>query len=151
MKNINSIFKSIFILSIIALGFASCSEPDAWSKVPDNVSNFLQQYWPGSELTLVSTSKDGECNVTIKNGPSLKFNASGSWTEINGNGSTLPSELLYDQLPDRFYKYIQEMEATNGVYSLKRNSDTYEAGLQNTTLTYNIATGETTFPRPKAE
>lgn len=133
-------------IAIIAALFSACDEPDVWNKVPAAVSQFVQKYWPGQDLSYATTEKDGGTQVTIQNGPTIEFDTNGSWTSIKGNGSTIPSMLLYDQLPDPLYRYIEQSEATNGVYNLSRTSTIYEVTLLNTVITYTISTSQITIP-----
>ncbi|MBD5244170.1 MAG: hypothetical protein HDS57_01700 [Barnesiella sp.] len=137
--------KTILPLLLFVGVFSACSEPDVWSKVPSRVSQFVQQYWPGQDLSYVANEKDGVCKLTIQNGPSLEFDAAGSWTSIKGGGSPLPSMLIYDQLPDALYRYIEESEATNGVYALSRTASAYDVTLLNSKVSYNISSGQITY------
>ena len=141
--------KSILPLVMFATIFSACSEPDVWEKVPSRVSEFIQKYWPGQNLSYVHTAKDGACEVTIQNGPALEFDTSGSWTSIKGNGSIIPSMLIYDQLPDALYRYLEENEATNGVYSLSRTATSYDVTLLNSKVSYNVADGQITYVTDK--
>ncbi|MDE6460040.1 MAG: hypothetical protein K2K52_04300 [Paramuribaculum sp.] len=77
---------------------------------------------------------------------SVTFNSSNSWIDVNGNGSVLPSILLYDQLPQKLYNYLLETESTEGVYRISRNSRSYHVELKDTYVDYDIKTGKIDYP-----
>lgn len=141
----------IVLLAVAALvGTASCSHADLWDSIPQKVENFINQYFPNSELQSVGNTTAGT-TVRIDDGPGLTFDADGNWTDINGYGMPLPSVLLYDQLPGPFYNYLQETQNLGSVFQLARKDKIYKARLLNTTVTYNETNGQLTGSTPTSE
>lgn len=138
--------KTLLPIALLAALFSACHEPDVWNKVPSSVTQFVQRYWPGQDLSYAATEKDTGYKVIVQNGPTLQFDTAGSWTSIEGNGSTLPTMLIYDQLPDPLYRYLEQTEAADGVYALTRTTTAYRVTLLSTTLTYTPSTGQITTP-----
>ena len=128
----------ILLIALAGLAFTACStDDDVWDNVPPKIAEFINQYYPNSELsTCEKTGSDW--HVRIKDGAGLTFNAQYSWANIAGYGEILPQVLLFDQLPPALYNYLEEVEALNGVYSLERDSRQYVVGLSNTSVTYDI-------------
>lgn len=82
--------------------------------------------------------------MKLRGSDALTFDRNFAWESIDGLGECLPQVLLFDQLPPAFYEYLQDIEATDGVYSLMRDSRSYNVVLLNNSLSYNIETGAIT-------
>lgn len=132
----------IFFATIFAV--ASC-ENDVWNELPSPVANFFTTYFPGQEVSSYSTSENGSV-ASVSGGVTVTFNKDNSWTDVNGNGATLPSIFLYDQLPPKLYNYLQETEATSGVYKVTRDCEKYHIELKDTYINYTISTAEIFYP-----
>lgn len=130
----------ILLLSLVMFGLTSCSD-SKWGDLPSSISSFITEYFPNSSIESYSENND-EYYVKIKDGPSMIFDSSYSWTTIDGEGATLPQVLLFDELPPALYEYLESTENLTSVYRLDRNSRQYDVGLFDTALTYTIATGE---------
>ena len=74
-----------------------CSHRDLWDDVPGPVAEFLNQYFPYSELQSV-TESGSNYHISIDDGPGLTFDYTYSWIAIDGYGMPLPQVLLFDQL-----------------------------------------------------
>jgi len=120
----------------------SCQESDNYRFLSNPIATFVSMYWPNADIESTTTQSDGSTVVIIHNGPEIVFDKSNSWTEIDGNGLPLPSVLLYDQLPSDLYRYIEETDNTQSVFTLKRTPLQYFVQLLDTSLTYDIATGD---------
>ncbi|MDE5839140.1 MAG: hypothetical protein K2H39_08795 [Paramuribaculum sp.] len=132
----------IFFATVLAI--AAC-ENEVWDDLPSPVANFFTTYFPGQEVDSYTTTDNGS-TATVKGGVSVTFNSSNSWIDVNGNGSVLPSILLYDQLPQKLYNYLLETESTEGVYRISRNSRSYHVELKDTYVDYDIETGKIDYP-----
>ncbi|MDO4319206.1 MAG: PepSY-like domain-containing protein [Bacteroidales bacterium] len=133
------------IYSLIFILFAcltSCQDSDNYRSLADPVATFVSQYWPNADIESYTHPTSGSYIVIIKNGPKIVFDSSMSWTEIDGNGMPLPQVLLYDQLPSPLYRYLEETENTSSVFMLERTPRQYSVTLLNSSLTYDISTGE---------
>lgn len=129
-------------LAMILLSMpTACDHSDLWNELPGEVTDFINQYFPNSELQSVSTA-GGVYHVRIDDGPGLTFDSDKQWTDINGYGMPIPQVLLFDQLPPQLYSYLQETENLNSVFSISRDKDIYTLSLLDSTLTYNAKTGE---------
>lgn len=136
MKTLRYIFASV----IFAISLTSCSTSD-WEEMPDSIAEFIARYFPGDGVSHYGES-EGVYFVELKGSANLSFDDSYSWMTVNGEGSTLPQIFLFDQLPPALYEYIQEAESLENVYSVSRNSKTYDVTLDDSYLTYIIATKE---------
>lgn len=125
------------------MGITSCSEDNVYSSLPDPISKFVAQYYPGAGVSDF-TNKNGVYTVEVSNGPTITFNKDYSWTSLDANGNTVPDEFLYDQLPPALYEYLQSTQATHSVYSVSRDTRQYVVRLLDSSLTYDIATAQIT-------
>lgn len=141
MKN-NTI--SSIALGIIIVLMGACNN-DAWDELPSAISQFVSEYFPFGELQSY-TSEKGVETVNIKNGATLVFNSDYEWTDVNGNGETLPQQFLFDKLPPKLYRYLEAIEAQNDVYRVHRTSGLITVTLLDSYLTYDRQSGEITYP-----
>ena len=125
----------IFFATIFAI--ASC-ENDVWEDLPSPVANFFTTYFPGQEVNSYTT-RNNESIATVKGGVTVTFNSHNSWITVNGNGSPLPEILIYDQLPEKLYTYLEQTENTANVYKISRNSTVYTVELLDSSITYDIS------------
>lgn len=130
---------------IAGLAQSSCSE-GVLDDLPRTIKIFVTQYFPGVAVNNYNVAADGQQIVRLRNDATLIFNAENSWTEINGNGSPLPADLIFDQLPSPLYDYLESMELTSGVYSIKKLPNEIEVGLLDTSLTYDLTTQTIVYP-----
>ena len=136
----------IFLASILAviIGMSACGE-DVWDELPAPISSFIAQYFPGVGIS--SYSEHDDCYyVDIRNDASLTFGYDYKWTDINGNGSVLPADMMLDQLPADLYDYLESTESVGGVYAIRRTLHTYYIQLRNSSLEYDVATHTVTDP-----
>lgn len=131
------------MLSVLAWIAAGCSHSDLWDEVPGPVAEFINQYFPYSQLNSFTETSTGY-HVRIQDGPGMTFDATYAWVAVDGYGMPLPQVMLFDQLPPRLYDYIQETDQLNGVFSMERNADYYVLTLLDNSLKYTIDTGEMT-------
>lgn len=131
-------------LLTILLGVGACSS-EAWEELPSAIAAFITQYFPGSGVDSYHETDSG-CTVKVNNGATLQFDSDNQWTEINGNGVPLPAVMMYDQLPEKLYSFLEATARQDGVYSMNRDRKTYVLHMLDTTITYNIQTGDITFP-----
>ena len=54
----------------------------------------------------------------------------------------LPQVMLFDQLPPRLYAYLQDSQQLDSVFGMERDSKRYVLTLLDSTLTYDISTGD---------
>lgn len=139
------------VLVAIVLGFSQtgCSHADIWEELPAEVSSFITQYFPNSELQSY-THNAGTYHVRIADGPGLSFGPTYQWTDIDGYGMPLPQVLLFDQLPPKIYNYLQETEQLNAVFAVRRDAARYTVTLLTNDLIYDIATGQLSGTTPTA-
>lgn len=131
-------------LLLLALLFAGACGDDAWNDLPFSVFDFVNRYYPSTEVESYNRDKTtGAQTVKIRNGATLVFDSNNQWTEINGNGATLPAMMLYDQLPGPLYNYLEEMEAVEGVYAIWRTSSGYTVRLLDSDVVYDYEKGIT--------
>ena len=143
-KNIASRLLGLsFILALFAL-ISSCSSSDI-DEMPQTLQTFVTQYWPHTSVSSY-TDQNGVQQVKLLESATLTFNADNQWTDINGNGATIPAQLLFDQLPETLYNYLVTLEATTDVYRLHRDSSEITVTLHNSTLSYDLTTHTIIYP-----
>lgn len=130
---------------LITFTLTSCNDSEVINNLPSHVTQFVDQYWPGSSISAYSKVKDEGCTVTIKDGPTVKFDEQQAWIDIKGNGVPLPSTLLFDQLPEPLYDFLEEMQSTGEVYGVTRDASTYTLTLLDSKISYDIATGKVKY------
>lgn len=127
-------------LAALAWGAGGCRHTDEWDEVPGPIKEFVNQYFPFSQLESYNES-GATYHLRISDGPGLTFDRNCSWIAIDGYGMPLPQVLLFDQLPPALYDYLQESENLNGVFSIERDTAFYSVTLLDSTLRYSIDTG----------
>lgn len=133
------------IFGIIMVGACSSS---VWDEVPAPITSFIEQYYPGSGVSSYDES-DSDYRVKITNGATLVFDSDYNWISIDGNGVRLPEVLVYNQLPPALYNYLQGIEQQTSVYRMSRDSHYCKLTMENTVITYEIATGKVSYPGGK--
>lgn len=134
-----TLFIKILILLGLATGAASCSS-DTWEDVPGPISSFLSDYFPLQPVSDCGFT-DSVWHIKLRNSTALTFDDRYKWVSVNGYGEPLPEMFLFDELPPALYAYLQELSLTNGVYSVTRDSYTYNVLLLDSSVTYTITTG----------
>lgn len=137
---------TLFVTLIAIVLFGACSD-DVNDKLPQTIQTFVSKYYPNSPVASYSESDSGEYTVEIRNGAVIKFDSSMNWTSVNGEGVVLPPMMIMDECPGPLYRYIEEMERTDGVYSMSRTTTIYRVEFLDTYIEYTIATGEVTYPQ----
>lgn len=138
------LFNSFFaVMATIALSVTSCHNDEPLSEMPYKISQFVTQYFPNMGVSSFTESSD-TYHVRLDNGPGLTFDKSYGWEVVNGYGMPLPQVLLFDQLPPALYSYLDETQTLDAVFTIERNSTTYTVVLLDSTLSYDIASGEIT-------
>lgn len=140
----NSLTGLFLLVLIIFMG--ACGEGSTYDELPGPIAKFVTQYFPFGEVIGYDVAKNGSSTVMIRKGATLTFDSEYDWTEINGNGSTLPPTFLYDQLAPTLYDYIESIEMTNDVYRVTRTDKGVKVELHDTWVEYDDATGSIIYP-----
>ncbi|MDE5594983.1 MAG: hypothetical protein K2I89_05360 [Muribaculaceae bacterium] len=140
--------KTLFVTIILAVTavtgtLSGCKDNDLWGDLPSEISQFITQYFPSSDIDSFSESSN-TYHVRLKDGPGMTFNKNYDWETINGYGMPLPEVLLFDQLPPALYSYLEETSNLGSVFSMERDKASYTIVLLDTTLHYDIETEEIT-------
>ena len=140
-----SLFAVIFLaISVIVGSLSSCKDDsDLWGELPSEISQFITQYFPNSNIDSFSESTN-TYHVRIADGPGLTFNKDCEWEAINGYGMPLPGVLLFDQFPPALYTSLEEMSDLDSVFSVERDKASYTVVLLDSTLKYDVSTEEIT-------
>lgn len=144
MTKIFRLFQAIAF--VLVLG--GCNHAELWDELPSDITTFISQYFPNSELESVTDTGSGY-HVRIANGPGLTFGADNRWTAVNGFGMPLPQVFLFDRLPPKVYAYLQETDQINAVFAVSRDDRTYTLTLLDHDLMYDIATQQLSGTTPK--
>ena len=137
----NIIVSLAIALALCAL--PSCDHSELWDELPYQITKFINNYYPDSQLQSVSDA-GGSYHVRIENGPGMTFDSDEQWVAVDGYGMPLPHVLLFDQLPPAVYSYLQETEQLNSVFSISRDNGKYTIVLLDTTIYYDTATDKLT-------
>lgn len=137
-------YKGLFLLAIVIL-MGACND-NAWDDVAGPMQEFITKYFPFGEVKSCVESPDGNQTVNINNGATIVFDSDYVWVSVNGNGVVLPEMFIYDQFPSTLYNYLKENDWLGSVYSVTRTTSKYVVYLLNTTIEYDVVTGEITFP-----
>lgn len=130
--------KKLFLGLIITLGLLSCSKNEAYDEVPETIIMFITHYWPNPVIETYSHPSENRYEIIVKNGPTLDFDGDYSWTDIDGNGMPLPEVLLFNELPQKLYDYLEGGEYLNQVFEMERDSNGYKVTLLNVDVSYDI-------------
>lgn len=133
-----------FLLGILALVSGACSSNDeVYNNMPQDITKFIAQYYPNTKVDSF-TETDARYRVVLDDGPTIVFDKTCQWEMLDGNGSVLVQNFLFNELPPELYEYLQSTDGLNQVFSASRNSKDYTVVLLNQTLTYDIASGDIT-------
>lgn len=134
-------------LLALTIALTACSSSSEWEDLPEPIAVFVSQYFPGDGVAHYGES-EGVYHVELKGSAMLSFDTRYAWITVNGQGEILPQVFLFDQLPPALYEYIQEFDSLGAVYSVSRNTRTYEVTLTDSYLSYNIKSREITRQYP---
>lgn len=135
----------LFLLAIVIF-MGACGEGNTYDELPKPIAEFVSQYFPFGEVDGYTVDKNGNSIVQIRNGSTLTFDAECDWTDVNGNGSVLPGNFLYNQLPPVLYNYIESIEFVNKVYRVSRTSTGVKVEFQDTYVVYDDESQKITYP-----
>ncbi len=131
-------------LFALILMMGACNS-NAWDDLPSPIASFVNEYFPFGEVESYTETKTGSV-VQIKKGATLTFNKDYDWTDINGNGQTLPQNFLYDKLPPVLYDYIESIEHVGDVYRVSRSGDTISVEFNDSEIEYDETTQTVVYP-----
>lgn len=132
-------------LSILALTLGACSNNDeVYNEMPTEITKFIAQYYPNTQVETFTETPDSTYRVVLKDGPTIEFGKTCLWTMLNGNGSVIAQNFLFNELPPELYEYLQSTDELGEVFSVSRDSKTYTVVLLDQTLGYDIASGSIT-------
>lgn len=132
-------------LGIVIIIMGACNDT-AFDELPKPIQQFVTQYFPFGEVSSYTTSSNEIHTVNIKNGATIVFNSEYMWIQVNGNGTVLPTDFIYDQLPSTLYRYLQEMQRTDVVYAVSRDASKIVIDLHDTSVQYDIASDTISYP-----
>ncbi len=141
LRGLAALFVTIALLTMPT----SCSRNELIDQVPQPLTQFIAQYFPGYGISQYEHT-DGGYHIRLKNGPGMNFDSSYAWENIDGYGIPLPQVFLFDQTPPKLYSYLQGTSSLNQVFSIARTSESYSLTLLNSSLIYNISTEEISSP-----
>lgn len=134
---------NIFLILLTIPFVVECSDNDYYDELPPAIAEFVSEYFPNPDIDSYSHSGN-VYHVRIKKGPGMTFGSDMNWEIVNGYGSTLPQNLLFDQLPPILFQYLNEIQSVNSVYAISRNPRTYIITTLENNIIYDIETGGVT-------
>ncbi len=142
MKSKSTPYLILLLLGLLMLG--ACSD-NLMDELPRPIASFVNTYFPGNSVKDYTFSNDTYM-VKLSDGATATFNINLAWTEVDGNGSTLPAGFINDQLPPGLLEYLQSMTPDENIYAVSRDDSTFTVTLKETTLSYNITDGNIVYP-----
>lgn len=139
------------LVAMTAVGLSamwSCHTTDGDVNLPQKATDFIYRYFPSSYVSSKEEPTVGVYVVKMTKGPTLTFDNEGSWTDLQGNGETLPEIIAFDYFPTPLYDYIESKEELKGIYAVTRNAFRYDVMLFATRLNYDIRTEKVTEINP---
>lgn len=137
---------SFLALMVVIVMMGACGN-NAWDELPSPIVAFVSEYFPFGEVESYKVDDNGVATVQIKKGATLKFDKNYEWIDINGNGSTLPQQFLFDKLPPLLYDYIEARESLLDVYSVSRTTNIITIEFLDSRIEYDESTGTITSPQ----
>ena len=126
--------KHVSCLFILLVAFAVCGcSSEAWDEMPDRAQKFVSQYFPGVEASSTAVGADGQYTVALRNSVTIVFTELGVWLSVDGNGTTLPDNLLFNELPMALYSYLQETGFTRFGVTTRRTRWVFSTAAWSTT------------------
>lgn len=129
-----------FIILLLAAGMAACNGDEDFNALPRDISSFVTEYWPDPDVESYTHPAADKYVVIIRNGPRLTFGTDYRWTDIDGCGLPLPQVLLFNELPEPLYKYLEATEQLNAVFAISRTPRQYTLLMLDSEITYDIQT-----------
>lgn len=123
---------------VIYLFVGGCSHISNMDDVPDPISEFVTEYYPGMAYESFDNSEEGY-RVKLLNGPAISFDNNFRWTNINGYGMRMPNLFLFNCMPPALYQYLEETANLGDVFGAERTAKYYRVTLLDSTVTYNIS------------
>lgn len=120
---------------------SSCQNDDEWNDMPQEIASFVSKYFPGEGVNSY-THNGAAYHVRVDDGPGITFGSDYAWESVDGYGMPLPQVMLFDQLPPKLYAYLQDSQQLDSVFSMERDSKRYTLTLLDTTLVYDIESGQ---------
>ncbi len=140
--------RAVAALMIWLSALCACHSTDGDVSLPKKATDFIYRYFPSSYVNSKEETSPGVYVVKMTNGPTLTFDEDGSWTDLHGNGGTLPQIIAFDYFPAPLYDYIDSKEQINAIYAVARNELAYDVLLFATRLVYDIETGKVSETAP---
>ncbi len=128
------------LLATALLAVSGCHSNHFYDELPQPIARFLSLYWADPDIENFTQPSPEKYVVIIKNGPSLIFDGKYAWSEIDGNGLPLPQILLFDQLPEKLYHYLESGSQLGQVFEITRNARTYHVRLLDSSLIFDLQT-----------
>lgn len=133
-----------FALFILILMTSACGD-NVWDELPSPIVSFVSEYFPFGEVDSFEETDHG-FYVKIKKGVSISFDRDYIWTDVDGRGSILPQNFLYDKLPSVLYDYIESIEHVNDVYRVQRMPNEIVVEFHDSKIVYDATTTTITYP-----
>lgn len=142
----SSAFRTIAgaIVLILLTLLPACHKTEGDVDLPSDARNFIYKYFPLAYISSEEELPSGDFKVKVTNGPTLIFDSEGGWTQLLGNGETLPQMIAFDYFPSPLYDYVESLEQLNAIYSVSRDEQQYDVLLFQTRVLYDISTGRIT-------
>lgn len=145
MKSLYNYIPKIFLIGVF-MAFFACSD-SLWDGLPEPVSNFITQYFPGQAVESEGWNDDSTVyTVKLRGSDMITFDKVLSWRSVNGRGATVPQMFLFDELPPALYEYLQAMESLKDVYRVERTNSSITIELLDSAVIYNLKSGKITVP-----
>ena len=137
------------LLAVASLIFSTsaCNSDDSDSReviievaeLPEQSRNFLETNFNGFQVNRATkdvSSFDEYYEIFVNNGITIDFNRIGEWTEVDGNGLSIPTSFIDEEI----VSYINTNYPTFPIESIDKKPYGYEVDLiNNTELRFNTS------------
>ena len=118
---------------VFALVTISCDDDNdkvlEQAELPEAARNFVELHFP--QQTIKHTTRDeDDYKMTLDNGVIIEFNLDGSWDEVKGNGTEIPTSVI-EVLPVSLLGYLSTNHSGAGIVRLEMDGGNYETELSN--------------------
>ena len=130
MRKLKTLLVGVF--SIVALLSAEATQAKdviiTKSELPKKALTFMDTHFNGKAIQTVEKDADFlsvSYKVTFADRVEIEFDQSGDWTEVDGNGNTLPTAFILEPIVN----YVKTHYKDNSIVKIDKNTRKYEVEL----------------------
>lgn len=126
MKNFKALLLLIAMLSMSFTAKADHDQVITYNQLPQAAQELLKANF-ADKVPLIITMDWDDFTIRYESGEKVEFNKKGEWKEIECYGSTVPANLI----PEQIKKSVQAQFPGTSILKIERNRRGYEVKLNN--------------------